>query len=302
MRPAILSLRPAIDHALSRIHVVCDSHHCRSRQILRSFPGGRRGVRVGARWYCGVDCFVEAAGTTLFALANQRVIEIPRSPRLTLGLVMLSKGYLTTEQLRVASDQSQWRGEDIDATLIRLGMATEKQIAMARSVQWGYPVLAQEHIGHMVQADIPQSILHSCSAIPLHYSHAAKRILLGFVYRIEHGLLRSIEQITGCRVEPCFITASDLAEQSERLTKIPNYSETFIEDPGPPERMARALGRTAVVIRAGEARFTQCKGNIWVRMTGKNGVADVVFRPETAAVGPEEPQSDFSGELISSFG
>jgi len=299
---SISSLLPAVHRTLLPIRAVCDSQSCHNRQFLRSFPEGRRGIRVGERWYCSVDCFVHAARATLFALLNRQVVEIPRIPRLSLGLAMLSKGYLTAEQLRTASEQSHWRGETLDAALLRLGMANEKQITAARSAQWGYPVLVQEHIGHMVQSDIPQSILQSCSAVPLHYSQAAKRILLGFVYRIEHSLLKSVEQMTDCRVEPCFITATDFAEQNERLTKIVNYREIFIEDSGSPEAMARALGRAAVEIHAGAVEFTQCKGHIWTRLTGKDGIADVVFRAQAAAPDALSSRSDLPVETTGSLG
>lgn len=299
---SISNLRPAAQRALLRIHAVCDSLSCHRTQIVRSLPGGRRGIQVGQRWYCSVDCFVQASRATLFALSNQHVVEIRRSPRLSLGLVMLSKGYLTPEQLRAASDQSQWCGENLDETLVRLGMASEKQITAARSTQWGYPVLAQEHIGHMVQADIPLSLLQSFSVVPLHYSRAAKCILLGFVFRVEHSLLRSIEQMTECRVEPCFVTATDFADQNERLTKISNFREILIEDPGTPEKMARTLGRAAVDIRAAEVQFSQCKGHIWVRLTGKDGVVDVVFRLETGSSGASFSQSGLFVETTGSLG
>lgn len=301
MRPSISSVGPAVDRALLRLHVTCDSHSCRSRQILRNFPGIRRGIQAGQRWYCSADCFVQASRATLFALSGQKVVNLPRNPRLSLGHAMLSRGYLTAEQLRTASDQSQWRSESLDSTLIRLGMATEKQIAAARSAQWGYPVLAQEHIGHSVQSDIPQSILQSYSAVPVHFSQAARRVILGFVYRIEHSLVRSIERMTGCRAEPCFITATDLAEQRKQLTWIAGYQEVLIEDPGSPEKMARALGRAAVEISAEEAEFTECKSHVWVRLTGKRKVTDVIFRPQNTAEITTADPADYS-QAVSSLG
>ncbi len=51
----------------------------------------------------------------------------------------------------------------------------------------------------MVESDIPQYLLKMFSAVPLQYSIKAKRILLGFVFRVEHSLLESIEKVTGCR-------------------------------------------------------------------------------------------------------
>jgi len=52
-----------------------------------------------------------------------------------------------SEQLRVATAQSQSFDEDIDETLVSLGMVTERQLAAARSAQWGYPMLAPGSVG-----------------------------------------------------------------------------------------------------------------------------------------------------------
>jgi hypothetical protein len=269
---------------------------------MRYIPSGRAGIRVGQLWYCSVDCFAMAARTPLVEVSNRRLMEMPRIPRLSLGLAMLSKGYLTAEQLRTAVAESQWRGEKLEKTLTRLGLASEKQLTAARAAQWGYPVLAQEHIGHLVTVDIPLALLKYCSAVPLHYSVASKRILLGFAYRVEHSFLESIEQMTGCRPEPCFITPTDFVEQMERITTAPDYEEVVVDESDTPERMARTLGRHAVQIAATEAGFTRCKNHIWVRLSGKRGKTDVIFRLKNATQAAGSGNSDVLEEIAASLG
>jgi hypothetical protein len=300
MRLSISSFGPRQDRSLLRNDSACDAHPCRARQSPRAFQDCRRGIQVGRCRYCSVDCFFEAIRARLFAMSNRHVIEFPRNPRLSLGLVMLSKGYLTPEQLRIASNRSQLHGENLETSLIRLGIATEKQITAARSAQWGYPMLAREHIGHMVQPDIPWSLLQACSAVPLHYSRTAKRIVLGFVYHVEHSLLKSIEEMTGCRVEPCFITESEFVEQRECLMKVPNSRE-IVEIRDSPEKMACLLCQAALDIRAGEVELTECKGHMWVRLTAEDGVAHVVFCRESGA-DTRKPRIDFIFETTGSFG
>jgi hypothetical protein len=221
-----------------------------------------------------------AACAPLERLCSLKVVEIPRHPRLSLGLFLLSKGYLTAEGLRVAMAESHCLDEDIEETLVKLGMVTEKQLALARSAQWGYPVLAPEYVGQMVEIDIPKAILSACKAVPLHYSFAAKRLLLGFGGRVEHSLIELIEGMTHCRVEPCFITPTDFREQMERLSTPPDYEEVNIDDPGSPERMARTVGRAAVQVATREASFAQWRNFVLVRVVGKRGKADVVFHVE----------------------
>lgn len=297
-----LSFAPVIEHSLKRMSARCDLDGCRNRHLMRGFAGARQGIQVGQHWYCGVECFAQAACRSLTKLLNRRVVEFPRSPRLSLGLVLLSKGYVTPEQLRLATEQSQWRNESLDATLVHMRLANEKQLALARSAQWGYPVLAQEHIGHMVQADLPRTILDACSAVPFHYSLAAKRVLLGFVFRVEHSLLEAVEHVTGYRAEPCFVTSADFSEQMERLARTTEYGEMLVDDPGTPEEMARTVGRLAADIAAREARFTQCKNHVWTRLIGKRGVLDVVFETKSTISEAMFARADFDDERAASLG
>jgi hypothetical protein len=283
MSLSLMSLLPSVDRGLKSMKAECEYRGCHNKQLFRGIPGTRPGICVGQLWYCSVDCFALALRTPFSNLSNRRFVEIPRNPRLSLGLVLLSKGYLTSEQLRIATSQSQLHDEELAATVVRIGFATEKQVAVARSAQWGYPMLAQDYIGKMVQADLPRAILHACPAAPLHYSASAKRILLGFVSRVEHSVLESIEQMTECRVEPCFITQTDFEEQMERLTALPDYEEIVVNDPGPPEKMARTVGRAAVEVGAREARFAEYRNHLWARIFGKRGTVDVVFRMNQAA-------------------
>jgi hypothetical protein len=203
---------------------------------------------------------------------------MPHSPRLSIGLVMLSKGYLTDAELRLATSQSQLHGEELESVLLRLGLASERQLTAARAAQWGYPVLGQEHIGKPVESDIPSILLQSCSAVPLHCSTAAKRLLLGFVRRVDHSLLNSVEQVTGFRGEPCFITPTDFEEQMERLTAMPRFEQVAFEDPKTPAQMGKTIGGLAVEVGVREARFAHCRDYVWTRLSGKRQTIDVLFR------------------------
>jgi hypothetical protein len=55
---------------------------------------------------------------------------------------------------------------------------------------------------------------------------------MGFVFRVEHRLLLALEQVTGCKAEPCFITQTEFEEQMARLTMFPiaTRSCTKIQD------------------------------------------------------------------------
>ena len=283
MELAMKSFWPVVDRSWKSMRAVCDDASCHNTQLMRSIPGGRTGIQCGDRWYCSVDCFARGSRAELTSLSNAHFNENPRIPRMSMGLTLLAKGYLNVESLRFAQIESERHRETLETTLTRLCLVSEKQLAAARAAQWGYPVLAQDRIGQTVESDIPQYLLQQSAAVPLDYSVKAKRILLGFVFRVDHSLLESIEKVTGCKVVPCFITATELAEQTKRVATFPSHTETVIEDLGLPERMARTAGRFAVEVAADHAVFSRCRSHVWARVSGKRGKVDIIFRPERFA-------------------
>jgi hypothetical protein len=279
---SLISLLPAFERGVKSMRTQCDLRSCHNTQLMRVIPGGRPGIAVGQHWYCSVDCFVQAAQVSLAELSDRSAVEVPRNPRLSLGLVLLSRGYLTAAQLRHAALQSHLDGKPLESALLRLQLATDRQLAAARSIQWGLPMLSSESTGRMVEADLSCSILNSCGAVPVHYSPTAKRVILGFIDRIDYSLLRSIEQLAGLRADACFMTPSEFTDQLERFTRPADYEEIVVTEPGPFDKMARTIGRAAVDLGAREGSFAQCRGHIWVRLTGKRGRVDVVFQMRKA--------------------
>ena len=289
----VLSWVPNLARKWEKARTECAYRSCHNTQFVRSLPGGRAGIRVAQHWYCSVDCFSLDSRNPLEILMSRRVAEFPRQPRLSLGLFLVSRGLLNTEQYRALAEKSAGSDDDLAAELVRLELATERQIATARSAQWGYPLLASDYVGRRVEAEIPQRLLRTYRAVPMEYSPAAGRIVLGFAARVEHRLLASLERITGLRVEPCFITATEFDEQSDRIHPPANYEEIVIDDPGPSDKMARTLGRVAVRIGAREAVFERFREHILVRLDGKRGKADVEFQTGPYLAPEIHRESDF---------
>ncbi len=278
MKLSLETMWSGFDHGWKNLHWTCGLLDCNNKLFMRSVPQSRVGIRMGETWYCSMDCFVRATRHQLSAVANVRSIDTPRTPRVPIGSVLLSKGYLTDEELRDALAESRLNGETLENVLVRLGLVDEWHLASARAIQWGYPVLGRDRISQSVDADLPLSLIKTFSAAPLHYSNSAKRMLMGFVYRVEHSLLHSIEQVTGCRAEPCFITPTELHYQMERLQAARESREVVIDDSMSAGEMANAVGRLALEIKARDARLSTCRDHVWMRLSGNRRMIDVLFR------------------------
>ena len=233
-------------------------------------------------WYCGVGLLCCGRTQRFRALLNANVVEMPHVPRRSIGLVLLSKGLVSSEQLQFAFEQSHMRGEELEATLVQLGFASERQLAAARAAQWGCPVLGQDGIGQTVEADIPPTLLETYCAAPIHASAIAKRMVLGFVYRVEHSLLNSLEQMTGLRVDPCFITPAERVKQMERLTAS-ELRRDGLRRSLYAGAMAKNVAGFALEVAAREARFAHCRNYVWARLTGKRRKIDVLFGVKSGA-------------------
>lgn len=302
MRLQLKSILPPRDLGWNRVRAVCSLPDCHNKLLMRFVPRNRQGIFVGEQWYCSADCFSRASREILASLSTAEVVEVPRHPRLSLGLALLTKGYLTTEQLRIAMAESELEKTEMQATLLERGWVNEKHLAAARAVQWGYPVLGQDLSAHSVVADLPAALFRACSATPLYYSGEnkydpeSKRLVLGFVHHVDHSLLQSIEEITGCRAEPCFITPAELTRQLDRLSGPRGYQEAVVEHPGAAPNMARTLGGYALQVAATQAAFTRCRSFLWVRLTGNKGTMDVVFdlKEEQAVAGLSADVVEFS--------
>lgn len=291
MKLWLKAIFPPRDLGWNRVRAVCALPDCHNKLLMRFVPRSNRGIFVGEQWYCSPDCFSEASRGILSAISAVEVLEVPRNPRLSLGLALLTKGTLTSEQLRLAMAKTEKDGSDLESTLTDWGWASEKQLAAARAAQWGYPVLGQDLSAHSVVADLPPILFRACSATPLYYSAEAKRLVLGFVQRVDHSLLQSIERITGCRAEPCFITPEELTKQLDRLTGPRKYEQVVIDRPGTTPKMARTLGGVAVQVGATEAAFSRCHSFLWARLAGDRGTVDVIFDLKNAEATGNSPEN-----------
>ena len=297
MNLTLKSLLPPINFGWNHVRARCGLATCHNKLLMRPVPAKSTGIRIGQDWYCGVDCFVAAVRSPLAALSARRVMEMPRNPRLSLGLALLSKGFLTEEQLRLATELSREHGADLEDTLLALGWTSEKHLAAARSAQWGYPVVNQERAGRVVEVGVPLSLLRAFSAAPLFYSASNKRLVLGFVERVDHRLLQSIEQVAGYRAEPCFLTREEFDAQMRCVALPAFYEEVVAEQDSEPAQMARTLGRYALDAAATDAGFAQCKSWVWARLMGKRRIVDVLFAKASPSTAPRT-DSKFAAQTV----
>lgn len=253
--------------------------HCQRSLSLRHFTAQKAGIKMRGCWYCSSKCFTTALMNRFSSLLSVGDVQHNRVSRVHLGMILVSQGLLTKARLREVLDEQKKAGGEIGELLVRSGLVNERQVVAARSAQWGCPVFAVPKRGVVTKMQIPSCFVRLHSAVPLHYTADAKQVLIGFVNDIEYGLLYAIEDMTGCRTRPCFITPGDFQSQVAHQEFILSQSDSMLprevefERIHTPIEMAELLCDYAADLEADEVVVGRFAERLWARV--KCGTKDV---------------------------
>jgi Type II secretion system (T2SS), protein E, N-terminal domain len=261
--------------------VRCKGKDCDRWLTLRHISSRKRGVGLGKSWYCSKRCFTPVASEQISDLVMLEPASENRPSRMPLGLILVDKGQLTDEQFRNAIEEQKHMGGEIGELLVRGDLATEKQVTAARAIQWGCPVYVTPRRLAKTKVSIPSELCAEYFMAPLHYGMATNRLLVGFVYGIDYGVLYTIEQMTGSKTQPCFITPKDYEAQvtqgqagSEGAIvpkEIPVY---FAKSPA---QMVDIIYTRSEEIEGTEVVFARCKNHLWARIRAGVNTTDLLF-------------------------
>jgi hypothetical protein len=199
------------------------------------------------------------------------------SRRLPLGLLMISRGELTAEQLRQALElQKRKRTERIGDCLLQLGYARKQTISAALARQWSCPVIKTIPLG-VGGCTIPFHLLRKFHMVPVHFSNDHRVLHLAFAERIEYRALFAIEQVLGCKTEACLATREQVEAALDYTEAQTSRGETLFEDITGPEQMTRIVSSYISMMHATEIRVTSCGNLFWIRIFGRDLSADLLF-------------------------
>ena len=239
------------------------------------------GVSLGEEWFCSPECFeCGAQKTILELLATRKAQERTAAPRMPLGLSLLSRGALTDEQLKTALEQQRETGMNIGEVLEKLGFATPQQVTAAVAAQWGCPVFSLGERPTPAQLRIPRQLMEMYSMMPVHYSDIGRKVMVGFVNRVEHQLLYTIEGITDCTATPCFISSTDYRRALHSLD-LSEKNEVVFDRACSTLEIARTIRSYVSQLGAERVRIGACRDYLWARVIGRHE-NDLLFRLESS--------------------
>jgi len=275
---------PGIARALSKWRDLpgCGNPACTAKPLMQAVSKRNMGVRLFELWFCSPDCFENGAQQKIVELLSARdKHENPPTSRMPLGLLLLSRGILSHEQLKTALDHQRASGANFGDAVQELGFATQQHVTAAVAAQWACPVFSLGDRPLPAEVHIPRCLLELYGMLPVHFSQIGRRLMVGFVTRVQHHILYTIERMTSCTATPCFITATEYRQHMQSLAVATTENELVFERTS---RLGDSFAEIAKLVRnyvsqagAEEARFGMCGDYLWVRILGHQEM-DLLFR------------------------
>jgi hypothetical protein len=245
---------------------------------LQSLRHREQGIKFEDRWYCGESCFELAVREKIRELLTpQSTPGKARNSRIPLGLLLLSRGVLTPEQLRIALDQQRSTACNFGEAVSQLGYATPDQVTSAVAAQWACPVFSLRDLRMGTQVKIPKRLLDLYKVLPVHFIEKERRLMIAFVYGVHHQLLYTIGHMTSSTVAPCFITAHEFETHSSSAPELPDDTVVF-EQVVDPTEIVRITRNYALQLAVKNVRIGRCCDYLWARMWGRSREMDLLFR------------------------
>jgi len=283
---------------LNRLAHRCASPQCPHRAALwPSWLRGASGVEFEGRWYCGTNCLRPIIGLRVQSLSSSFVQEKPRNFRIPLGLLLVDRGAISPEQVRIALQRQRDTGRGrIGDWFLQLGMVTDQQLTNALGQQWGCPVFPLEpQKAKLSCADlVPLPLLESAFAVPAHASPDGRNLHIAFGNRVDHTLLYGMEQLLGCQTIACVASGKAIAQVLDHLRRNATREETCFENVRDPREMTAAICSYAEHLRARRVSVARAAAFLWVRFHGSRSSRDLLFRVLQA---PQQEPADLTRDF-----
>jgi hypothetical protein len=254
----------------------CSSPDCEHDPTIRRLWRPIPNVRLHGSAFCFPECLERELLRRLQRTPTGSRREQVNSCRVPLGLLMLSRGELTSEQLQQALELQKKSGSGrIGEWLQKLGHARDVTVAAALASQWSCPVVKTIPAG-VGRCSIPFNLLKKFYMAPVHFSYDRRVLHMAFAEKIEYRALFAIEQMMDCKTEACLTTRAEidaaLVRMEEQISR-----EKFFEGTSDPDETTRIICSYISSLYASEIRIAPCGELLWARITSDESCENLLF-------------------------
>jgi hypothetical protein len=198
--------------------------HCRNAKCKSGWMKlwrSRQAPILEGMWACSAACMQELVQTAVLREMSERSTQnVVHKHRVPLGLVLLSRGWITQEQLKCALEAQKKAGSGrLGEWLIKQKAVGEDQITRALGAQWNCPVLSSDSYDPVAMAAMfPRLLMDSLNVIPLRL--AGRHLLyVAFEERIDRCLVLAVERMLGLKVEAGLLPASEFRRRQGEMLR-----------------------------------------------------------------------------------
>lgn len=272
---------------LRRFRLRCSAPDCPHRgRLWPSFLSQSHGVVLDGRWYCSTECFHDHLMAHVRGLLAGSVRERPRRHRIPLGLLLVTSGAISQQQLREAlQHQSHSAGEKLGRVLCQMGFVASDQLTAALANQWGCPVYPLDPQSPLLGCHdlVPFALLQSACAVPVFVSSDGRTLHLAFGERLDHTTLYAVEQMLGCRTIACIAEEASVIKSLEELRRGAATAESSFDTMRDPREIAWTIRSYAGEYRASHIAVARASSYLWVRFMSGSLTKDLLFRIRSEA-------------------
>lgn len=234
-------------------------------------------IKFRGATFCFPSCFERELQRELERLSVTNSTSRIKTRRIPLGLLMLSRGALTNDQLwRALNEQKQAGSGRIGEWITRLGFAQDADIAATLALQWSCPLLRKLPLV-TDRCGIPMELLRAFRMVPIHFSRARSTMHVAFADEIDYAALVSLEQMLNVKTETCLTTQRELNCALEGLIENREPAEKVFGNLCGPGEIVTIVSSYAEKLHASEVRMVVCGSQYWIRIFGYAGAFDLIF-------------------------
>ena len=150
-----------------------------------------------------------------------------------IGEVLLERGVVSQIQLEKALVRQKTDGGLLGHVLVQLGFASEEEIALALTAQYGFPYLPLENyeIDEGITVIIPETVARQYCLIPI--DHIGNALTLAMADPSNTQAIEDIELLTKCVVQTFVSTPSDINKAIDRFYRHKTNNNSSASPPPP---------------------------------------------------------------------
>ena len=129
-----------------------------------------------------------------------------------LGELLIERGVINHEQLKIGLETQKESGGLIGEILVELKFATERDIAQALTLQYGFPYLplANYEIGSDVLLAVPENLCWKYILIPI--DKIGKSLTLAMANPTDLVAIEEVEKVTESQIQAFVSTSSEIKQ------------------------------------------------------------------------------------------